>query len=277
MEAVQSDTTLVVIQSGNFEFIGIRHRASQTLYLTELLDVPNSASQTDTNPRTRPPYAKVHTGLYIAAVRDAVSRALQISEYEARNVPFPYVGDAEDTPDVEAHVAYNKPKEVCLHRRSSILSSSQNSYTQWFMVQHEVSMSVRFYDGDHPHPPARFLREPSDLDSNIIPFQKFDDPSTTILVTFGNQRMGMVFEAKVGLYGHPLIPEAIVKFAVGHSSWPRLEREYHTCLDLTKRGVKGIVSTLGLYENEKQGIKVLVMEDGGWPFTGEEGTNAKLR
>lgn len=219
----------------------------------------------------------MHVGLYIATLRDAVNRALQISDYETRNVPFPYIGDAEDTHTEEPHAAYDKPKEVSYVRHSSILSSSQNSCTQWFMVQHEVTMAVRFYDEDHIHPPVKYLREPNDLDSGIIPFQKSEDPSTTILVTFGRQRMGMVFEAKVDLYGHPLIPQAVVKFAVGHSSWPRLEKEYRTCLDLARRGVKGIVSTLGLYENEKQGMKVLVMEDGGWPLAGEERINTKLR
>lgn len=138
-------------------------------------------------------------------------------------------------------------------------------------------MSVCYFDKDKPRLPSLFVREPSDFDSRTVLLQKTDGPWSTILVTFGNQLRDLVFEAKIELYGNPLIPKAIVKIALGSSSWPRLEKEYHTQLALAERGVKGIVSTFGLYLDESKSLKVLVMEDGGQPFTGQERTRERLK
>jgi hypothetical protein len=68
-EAVRSDATLLVVNTGNFEFIGVRHRESRTLFLSPLIDVQNT-----------PTYAKLHTGLYISAFCDTVDRALQLCD-----------------------------------------------------------------------------------------------------------------------------------------------------------------------------------------------------
>jgi hypothetical protein len=70
-QAVRNDATLLVVSSGNLEFIGVRHRESRTLFLSPLIDVQNV-----------PAYAKLHTGLYIAAFRDTVDRALQLRDAE---------------------------------------------------------------------------------------------------------------------------------------------------------------------------------------------------
>src|ERR1700722_4056042 len=60
-QAVQNDTTLIVIHSGNYEVIGIRHRASQTLYISDVIEPPTCSN---------PAYGKLHTGIYIAAIQD---------------------------------------------------------------------------------------------------------------------------------------------------------------------------------------------------------------
>ncbi|KAG6878277.1 hypothetical protein C0993_009635 [Termitomyces sp. T159_Od127] len=64
-EAVAMDVTFVIIQAGNIEIIGMRDRANQCLYLTDVFNVDNREY----------PYFKLHTGLYIAAIRDAEDRA----------------------------------------------------------------------------------------------------------------------------------------------------------------------------------------------------------
>jgi hypothetical protein len=53
------------LHSGNHEFVGIRHRESQTLYLSPLI-VPSSCA-----------YGKIHVGIYIAAIKDALDRVRQ--------------------------------------------------------------------------------------------------------------------------------------------------------------------------------------------------------
>jgi hypothetical protein len=65
-EAVNHDTTFVVINAGNIEIIGKRDRATQTLYVSNVIDV------------TACDYGKLHTGLYIAAIRDAHDRTARL-------------------------------------------------------------------------------------------------------------------------------------------------------------------------------------------------------
>ncbi|KAG5724598.1 hypothetical protein E4T56_gene4006 [Termitomyces sp. T112] len=68
-EAVANDVTFLVIQAGNTEIIGIRDRISQTLFISDILEISSREH----------PYRKLHTGLYIAAIRDAEDRARSIS------------------------------------------------------------------------------------------------------------------------------------------------------------------------------------------------------
>jgi hypothetical protein len=69
---VNDDVTYIVINAGNFEIIGKRERATQTLYISNVIEV----AECD--------YGKLHTGLYIAAIRDARDRAAQL-----RSNPLP--------------------------------------------------------------------------------------------------------------------------------------------------------------------------------------------
>lgn len=71
-EAVQNDATFIVINAGLYEIIGFRHRASQTLHLSDVIDVSKST----------PAYGKLHTGLYLAAFKDALDRAQQLDRMD---------------------------------------------------------------------------------------------------------------------------------------------------------------------------------------------------
>lgn len=68
-EAVANDVTFLVIQAGNTEIICMRDRVNQTLFISDILEISSRDH----------PYRKLHTGLYIAAIRDAEDRARSIS------------------------------------------------------------------------------------------------------------------------------------------------------------------------------------------------------
>ncbi|KAJ3515661.1 hypothetical protein NLJ89_g1615 [Agrocybe chaxingu] len=72
-EAVLNDATFIIFTSGNLEFIGIRHRATQTLFLSSLNEVA-------TNKET--PYGLLHTALILRGYEDARERALQFDDLE---------------------------------------------------------------------------------------------------------------------------------------------------------------------------------------------------
>ena len=64
------------MHSGNHEIIGIRHRKTQTLYISHLIE-PHSCSN--------PAYGKLQIGIYIAAVRETMERAKREESREERD------------------------------------------------------------------------------------------------------------------------------------------------------------------------------------------------
>lgn len=64
-ESTRKDTTMIVFKAGNLERIGIRHRESQTLYISELIHADTCKD---------PGYGKLHIGLYMAALADTMNR-----------------------------------------------------------------------------------------------------------------------------------------------------------------------------------------------------------
>ena len=64
-KAVETDSTFIILNCGRYERIGFRHRASQTLYLSELVDPVNTQD---------PRYRKLHVALNMAIVRDVLER-----------------------------------------------------------------------------------------------------------------------------------------------------------------------------------------------------------
>ncbi|KAF7298924.1 Protein kinase domain-containing protein [Mycena indigotica] len=65
-KAVANDATMIVFNCGNHERLAVRHRGTQTLYISELYDITKCED---------PGYAKLHVGLYLAQVFDAIARA----------------------------------------------------------------------------------------------------------------------------------------------------------------------------------------------------------
>jgi hypothetical protein len=82
---VRHDSTLIILHSGNLEYVCVRHRASQTLYVSELIDVPRCAN---------PGYGKLHTGIYIAAIQDAMQRIKNMAQTPVDESPD--IGEASE-------------------------------------------------------------------------------------------------------------------------------------------------------------------------------------
>lgn len=59
------DTTFIVFHCGTYERIGVRHRETGTLFLSDLIDVHNCRD---------PRYSKVQAGLYLLVIRDLMER-----------------------------------------------------------------------------------------------------------------------------------------------------------------------------------------------------------
>ena len=77
---MEADATLIIFHCGKWERIGYRHRTSQTLFLSDLIDV-----STGSNPR----YGQLQTGLYMIILRDALERIRLIKDGSATSTSTP--------------------------------------------------------------------------------------------------------------------------------------------------------------------------------------------
>ncbi|KAJ3515656.1 hypothetical protein NLJ89_g1624 [Agrocybe chaxingu] len=75
--AVLTDSTFIIFHCGRYERIGIRHRKTQTLYLSELVDTVLSSD---------PTYRTLHIGLYIAILKDLLDRKASHSAENASKI-----------------------------------------------------------------------------------------------------------------------------------------------------------------------------------------------
>lgn len=67
-KAVENDSTFIIFHCGSLEVIGIRHRATQTLYLSDPIDV---------NHCQLPGYGSIQMALYMSILEDAKDRVSQ--------------------------------------------------------------------------------------------------------------------------------------------------------------------------------------------------------
>jgi len=83
---VRQNSTVLVIHAGNYEYVCIRHRETQTLYISDILHIPFLKE---------PGYGKVQIGIYIIALDDALQRVA--------------LGDAGGAPGTSSGVAGSSP------------------------------------------------------------------------------------------------------------------------------------------------------------------------
>ncbi len=88
-EAVNVDATFMVLNAGSREFIGIRDRKSQRLYLSPLIDLDDPSS-------LLAGYFKVHAGVQIATILDAIQRAKQSNALSRLPVLYTFEYDRGD-------------------------------------------------------------------------------------------------------------------------------------------------------------------------------------
>ena len=82
----------MVLHSGNHEIIGIRHRKTQTLYVSPVIE-PHSCSN--------PAYGKIQVGIYIAAIQETMDRARQDIEAREKTAHDP-PADMNEEPNSDA-------------------------------------------------------------------------------------------------------------------------------------------------------------------------------
>ncbi|KAJ7173339.1 hypothetical protein C8R46DRAFT_1082510 [Mycena filopes] len=253
--AVRSDSTVIVFHNGNLERIGIRHRESQTLYLSDLIDVQNCKD---------PGYAKLHTGLYIAMMSDAINRVTEESSEPGK-------GKGKRGPE-------NPGPAMALKRRKITATEEleTKSATELACARNFALLNIQYGVYDSPVP-ASFIRSaPSlaglsmDAPFTLPPVKRHYHESEYITLTLtselGSGATGIAHAAILHVTtkdGKTLEEDVVVKVAFLAEQQQRMRHEYETYRRLAKFSVEGVPKIFGLFDDLEGGTVVLVMSPCG--------------
>ncbi|KAJ6458409.1 hypothetical protein C8R47DRAFT_1328237 [Mycena vitilis] len=156
-EGVRVDATFVIFHAGNFEIIGFRNRAEQTLYLSDIIFAPKQRQ-----------YGQIETGLFIAIFRDATERARML----AHKVPRSW------NPSNALKVARppvnpwppSRPMSESERIQRSVVGASFNRPILAFQVIPQATQSIPFLTATS----YRRQKAYDDLEANVFEFSNME-------------------------------------------------------------------------------------------------------
>ncbi|KAF5369637.1 hypothetical protein D9615_010264 [Tricholomella constricta] len=277
-QSVERDSTFIVFNCGNFERIGFRHRASQTLYLTDLIDVVNCES---------PAYGLIQTGLYMSIVQDAIERMKQHQAKEELALPknLKRQRSTVSLPSKRHKTRAATAKEInevqTERENLEVSSNSQSPNTQGLISvtqlvkKYAATRSLALIElryGVYNSPaPASFVRSKTRRNTRY----KSNEYLSLVLtseIASGATGVAHVAELKVLVAGRTLSSAAVVKLAFEPEQIQRLRHEFSIFQHLKSQGVvEGIPFIFGLFEDVETDALALVMTHVGtclltlWP------------
>ncbi|KAF8651015.1 hypothetical protein AX16_004949 [Volvariella volvacea WC 439] len=223
--AVASDTTLVVIRSGNWEVYGIRIRSTQTLLISPVIDI-----------RGQPDYLLLQAGLVIFAYKDAVKRAISSS-----NGIDPFADLKYDYPAMkEQKSSYKNTVEGPKDIHAIIQAHYPNGITK-----------IQLYGFGSEPEGLNFTRAPEFIRSG-----NFTDDPQAILYLLQEQKKkrktDKTFEGILNVSGERYRVVVKMSRADTGTDLEELEDEYlRTCTLSSIPGIReGLVWSVGLYKHE---------------------------
>ncbi|KAJ6481948.1 hypothetical protein C8R45DRAFT_1003556 [Mycena sanguinolenta] len=267
--AIERDSTFIIFNCGNFERIGIRHRETRTLYLSDLIDVTACEN---------PGYAKIQVGVTIALMLDTICRAK-----DAERARPPLQTSPRRSPRKRSRVdTQMKPQGVqtqlgikrrkTKHRKRS---EDENQTAPKLASQCNLMLVRIEHDIYHSPVPASFIRSAPSL---AIPglsapstsvkraYQQHEYFSVTLTSRIGDGATGIVHSAILSATskeGDTFEDSAVVKFAFLKDQQRRMRHEYEVYQHLTNHGVTGVPQVYGMFEDLEGGPIALVMRHCG--------------
>ncbi|KAJ7654623.1 hypothetical protein DFH06DRAFT_1474522 [Mycena polygramma] len=264
-ESVIEDSTFIVFTNGVFERIGIRHRESQTLFLSDLISVS----------RCDPPYGRVHIGLYITAYRDAVNRYLQIRV--AGNIPATESSHRvtrsntakRESPEIHESDTLRGRKKTKVSPQSSIERLFKEGSTRHLLL---VRLEYGIYNSITP---SSFLRSGPSLFPDVFPkpprrSKASYAPTEYVTVTLGpvlnSGATGVIHQAALELNtrdGQVLTQNIVVKLALHSDQQERMRHEFSVYKRLAASKVSGIPKIFGLFDDIEGAASLMIMNHCG--------------
>ncbi|KAF9027850.1 hypothetical protein BDZ89DRAFT_1066586 [Hymenopellis radicata] len=284
--AVRADASVIVFDCGNYLRIGIRHRETQTLILSDLLDVCHAKN---------PAYGKIWAGIHIAIAQDVMER-YQI-RLASQPVPVPTAGLKRASPDTEEGA--NKKRKA--KARGTLGSTGSYTKTGTSKQQEETTTSRKKSSGgritksvDHDKVVGLSSGTVTQMNSLETSFSRhvaiaiyirigiYNSPSPSILLQPGQRRRaayppasyltlvlnsrlgtgatGDVFAATIPNVKHGPI---VVKLATTFRRLCRLRHEYSVYAHLKNANVKCIPRVFGFYQDAQRSAGALILSNDG--------------
>ncbi|KAF7329374.1 Protein kinase domain-containing protein [Mycena kentingensis (nom. inval.)] len=254
--AVETDSSIIVFTCGTLERIAIRHRGTQTLYLSEPIKVQSCAD---------PPYTKLQVGIYIALLQDAISRmneAPPLAIHPARRS-----SRKRGAPDEGAGSRTKRRKLVKEAPATAISAASERNFMLLY-IQHGI------YDSPVP---TSFIRSapclhtaPTAPTPKRTPIKRRYRPDEYFTITLTSTiASGAVGTAHTALLratwkGDNLAAqEVVVKIAFFAEQQEKMRHEFEVYRRLAEHGVKGVPEVYGIFDDLEGGAIAMVMSNCG--------------
>ncbi|KAF7299256.1 Protein kinase domain-containing protein [Mycena indigotica] len=261
-KAAETDSTMIVFNCGKHERIGIRHRATQTLYLSEVYDTTECEN---------PEYIKLHVGIHLAQVFDAVARAKAATKHtESRR-------SSRKRPNTEYAAG---PLPSSKRFKQSPKKTSLQQLPMELASQRDLMLLHMQYGIYHSPAPASFIRATPCLvhktktkrkEGYSAPIRRsyevYECLEVVLASQIGKGATGTAHEATARLTtkdGQTLIEKnLIVKLAFREQPQRRMRHEYEIYKHLAEQGVTGVPHVYGLFEDLEGGAIALIMTNCG--------------
>ncbi|KAH9487218.1 hypothetical protein JR316_0001287 [Psilocybe cubensis] len=261
-DAAMHDITFIVLHCGRYERIGIRHRASQTLYLSDVIDTVNIKD---------PHYRKIHIGLYIATLQDALERM------KLKNTGDDKV-DTKGKKRFSVNVDDSESSRPKKRRRAS--SSTPSSNIGKYLIDRKLALVSLDYGPFSSSVPSSFVRigesckrthsrEATDWVKDPTKQRKYaahEYFTLTLLAPLGDGSVGVSHpaQAEVILESGEVITETLVlKLAFNEKTQKRMRHEFDIYCRMSRTGIEGIVDVHGLFFDAESNTLGLLMAHGG--------------
>ncbi|KAF8641526.1 hypothetical protein AX16_009904 [Volvariella volvacea WC 439] len=268
--AIREDATFLIFHCGKYERIGIRHRASQTLYLSDVIDTTKFDL-----------YGKLQIGLYIAIIQDAMSRLEErlkqakvdnpsdriLRKRKRKTSPLRESKRRKGRGAPPSSRSMDKTHEPSLEEMKAMTSTRKLALVNFCNERYLRS----------PRPASYIRREVIHTKGRLImtnftrskarnKYSTLDCITVTVGNRIGSGACGRVHEAVLSLKDNGstyLFRKAVVKFLLKDLAKWKSEREYWIYQHLDTAKVAGIPTVFGLFQDPEEGWMMLVLSHTG--------------
>ncbi|KAF9039609.1 hypothetical protein BDZ89DRAFT_1060767 [Hymenopellis radicata] len=270
--AVRTDASVIIFDCGNYLRIGIRHRETQTLFLSELFDVCHCKA---------PAYGRVWAGIHLAIVDDILQRLEALhpasAERDASPISRPLSPDA-DAERPNKKVKPRRPRKPRTKNSSTVPKGKAPDHSTnaeaapsrtiggtvkqiealHVSFQRHLTLAVYIRSGIYNSPSPSILLKPGKRRLAVYPSASY---ITLVLGSrLGRGATGDVYNATVPKAKHGPV---VVKLATTFERLCRLRHEYSVYAHLEAAGVEYIPRLFGFYQDGHRNVGALVLGNAG--------------